>query len=33
MNLMTVLTGENLYKTRVGVTDLGGEIIKKPLAM
>lgn len=29
MNLMTVVTGENLYKTRVGVTDLGGEIIKR----
>lgn len=29
MNLMTAVTGENLYKTRVGVTDLGGEIIER----
>lgn len=25
------MVGENLYKTRVGVSDLGGEIVKKDL--
>lgn len=29
MDLMAVVTGENLYKTRVGVPDLVGEIIKR----